>query len=90
MSEQSCYNCRFWKQHDTDTDGDDMESDEGECRRYPPVANPLFVIQSWFDKQDQCLNEDFATETPANMWFWALPVTVWLDWCGEWQEAKEA
>lgn len=77
--EECCRNCLYWKRLDLYEvyPADDLDTEEpviiGYCRRYPPIINPAIEL------------EEFSHNSGA----WTQPVTWYMDWCGEWQSARE-
>jgi len=81
----SCVDCFFFKKVREDIDSEGVSATHGECRRYPPVLEPM-------DSEQQ---HDFEHSEQDGAWTgrythsfvsWVYPM-VWDDnWCGEYRK----
>lgn len=78
MGDQYCDNCRFWNGNSYRIE--DYRPQRESCRRFPPMR----LIMDDCDSPRDVI--DHADKDSS----WWQPITNCDDWCGEWQEAKEA
>lgn len=73
MSEPTCETCKFWDDHDPETDGDGAT---GDCRRRSPVLVPFTLRQLGINNDSQ--PDEFVAWDAT-----AFPVTPHWEWCGD-------
>ena len=81
----SCVDCFFFKKVRVDEDSEGVPATHGECRRYPPVLEPMDSQQA----------HDFEHNEYTGAWTgryahsyvaWVYPMVYDDNWCGEFKK----
>ena len=87
MSDERCETCRFLEKSD-------RNEDNGKCRRFPPVLNPVVVemrrarLHAGEEGGEERDDIEFGCEEMDRPYLYNQPQT-WTDgWCGEWQAKR--
>ena len=79
---ESCKNCRFWESRSW---ADAPPTAEGDCRRYPPVVDVLYVLGHVLVVGDQITFPNFDPDDDSAGYQFTHSVTDEIMWCGEWR-----
>lgn len=85
MTEPTCETCRFWKR-------DDDHRDQGACRRFPPVLNPMQVLADMrkHGRESSTDGDPLPARELLDFGAFSFPIPSFDDWCGEHEPKLEA